>query len=112
MLAQLLEQAGYAAIPLPVDFARDERIGIVTPSEADVFCVSALPPFAFAAAITLVRQLQLRFPRTRAMVGVWGFSGNPERALQRFQQAQPDCLVTSLAAAIRYVADKRLEGVA
>jgi len=112
MLAQLLDQAGYAAIPFPVDFGRDERIGIVAPNEADVFCVSALPPFAFAGAITLVRQLQLRFPRTRVIVGVWGFAGNPERALQRFQQSQPHCLVTSLAAAVRYVADKPLEGVA
>ena len=65
-----------------------------------MFCISAVPPFAFAGAITLVRQLQLRFPRTKIIVGVWGFSGNTERALQRFQQSQPDCLVTSLAAAL------------
>ncbi len=105
MLAQLLHQAGYAALPLPLDFARDERIGIVAPGEADVFCISALPPFAFAGAITLVRQLQLRFPRTKIIVGVWGFSGNTERALQRFQQARPDSLVISLAGAVQYLAD-------
>jgi hypothetical protein len=104
-LAQLLDQAGYAAIPFPLDFAGDEGIGIVEPQETDIFCISALPPFAFAAAITLVRQLQRRFPRTKVMVGVWGFSGNTERALQRFQQSQPHCLVTSLAAAVQYVAD-------
>ena len=109
MLAQLLNQAGYAAIPFPLDFARAERLGIVAPAEADMFCISALPPFAFAGAITLVRQLQLRFPRTKVMVGVWGFGGNPERALQRFQQSQPHCLVTSLAAAVQYVADRQLE---
>ena len=101
MLAQLLDQAGYAAIPFAVDFAREERIGIVDPHEDDIFCISAVPPFAFAGAITLARQLQLRFPRTRAIVGVWGFSGNTERALQRFQQSQPHCLVTSLAGAVQ-----------
>ena len=105
MLAQVLDQAGYAAIPFPVDFARDERIGIVDPHENDIFCISAVPPFAFAGAITLARQLQLRFPRTKVIVGVWGFSGNTERALQRFQQSRPHCLVTSFAAAVQYVAD-------
>ena len=108
MLAQLLHEAGYAAIPFPVDFARDERIAIVAPSEGDVFCISALPPFAFAGAITLVRQLQLRFPRTKVVVGVWGFSGNTERALQRFQPSRPHCLVTSFAAAVQYLADNQV----
>jgi hypothetical protein len=106
MLAQLLDQAGYAAIPFPLDFVRNERLGIVEPHETDLFCVSALPPFAFAGAITLVRQLQLSFPRTKVMVGVWGFSGSTERAMQRFQQSQPHCLVTSLAGAVQYVADR------
>jgi hypothetical protein len=109
MLAQLLDQAGYPAIPFPVDFAREGRIGIVDPNEDDIFCISALPPFAFAGAITLVRQLRLRFPRTKVIVGVWGFSGNTERALQRFQQSQPHGLVTSLAAAVRYVADRQVD---
>jgi hypothetical protein len=108
MLAQLLNQAAYAAIPFPLDFARDEKLGIVAPTEADIFCISALPPFAFAGAITLVRQLQLRFPRIKVMVGVWGFAGNTERALQRFQRSQPHCLVTSLAAAVQYVADRQV----
>jgi methanogenic corrinoid protein MtbC1 len=104
MLAQLLGEAGYAAIPFTVDFAGEEKLGIVDPRENDTFCISAVPPFAFAGAITLVRQLKLRFPRTQLMVGVWGFSGNTDKALQRFQQSQPDCLVTSLAAALTYVA--------
>uniref|UniRef100_Q022Z7 AI-2E family transporter n=1 Tax=Solibacter usitatus (strain Ellin6076) TaxID=234267 RepID=Q022Z7_SOLUE len=105
MLAQLLSASGHAAIPFPVDFARDEKLAIVVPRENDLFCISALPPFAFAGAITLVRQLKLRFPRTRIIAGVWGFSGNTERALQRFQQSQPDYLVTSLATALSYVAE-------
>jgi hypothetical protein len=81
----------------------------VAPNETDMFCTSALPPFAFAGAITLVRQLQLRFPRAKVMVGVWGFADNPERALQRFKPSQPTCLATSLAAAVQYVAHWRIE---
>jgi len=105
MLAQLLHQAGHAAVPFPADFAGGEKIAIVHPDENDMFCISAVPPFAFAGAITLMRQLHLRFPRTRVMVGVWGFSGNTERAVRRFHPAQPHCLVNSLAEALRSVAE-------
>jgi predicted PurR-regulated permease PerM len=112
MLAQLLNAAGYTAIPFPVDFAREEKIGIVDPRENDLFCISAVPPFAFAGAITLVRQLKLRFRRTKIMVGVWGFSGDTERALQRFEQSRPECLVTSLAAAVKNVAETQVDAPA
>jgi hypothetical protein len=76
----------------------------VAPDEKDVFFVSALPPFAFAQARTLARHLQSRFPRTRLVIGVWGFTGDLEKALQRFQPSRPDKLVTSLADAVRFVA--------
>ena len=109
MLAQLLTEAGYAAISLPGEFPRQEKPGIVDPQENDLFCISAVPPYAFAGTITLVRQLKLRFPRTRVIAGVWGFSGNTEPALRRFQQSQPDCLLTSLAAAVKCVAERHVE---
>jgi predicted PurR-regulated permease PerM len=103
MLAQLLEQAGHAAISFSLDAPLEHAVGVMTPSENDVFCISALPPFAFARARTVSRELQLRFPRTKMMIGVWGFTGDTERALQRFQPSRPAKLVTSLAGAIRFV---------
>jgi hypothetical protein len=105
MLVQLLELAGCAAIPFSAEPLLLDRIATVNPSEQDMFCISALPPFAFAAAITLSRQLQLRFPRTRVMVGVWGFAGKAERALQRFQPSRPQALVTTLADAVKFVVE-------
>jgi len=60
------------------------------------------PPFAFAQARTLGRHLQTRFPRTKLVVGVWGFSGDMEKAMQRFQPLRPDKLVTSLADAVKW----------
>ena len=39
------------------------------------------------------------------MIGVWGFTGDPERALQRVQSSSPDKLVTSLADAATFVVD-------
>ena len=77
----------------------------MNPAENDTFCVSALPPFAFARARTLSRELQVRFPSAKVIVGVWGFAGDTERAMQRFQPSRPNKLVTSLAEAVKFVAD-------
>jgi predicted PurR-regulated permease PerM len=105
MLAQLLEQAGYAAIAFPLDASLQHVISLMEPGESDTFCISALPPFAFAGARTLSHQLQLRYPRTTMMIGVWGFTGDRAHALERFQPSRPDKLVTSLSEAVKFVAD-------
>ena len=105
MFAQVLEQAGHAAISFPLDSAVQQTIALMEPGEQDTLCISAVPPFAFARAITLSRQLQTRFPRTKLVVGVWGFTGDAERALSRFQPSRPDMLVTSFAEGIQFVAE-------
>ncbi|MCU1334564.1 MAG: hypothetical protein JWO19_145 [Bryobacterales bacterium] len=105
MLAQLLEQAGRTAISIPLDSSRLHTIELMEPGENDAFCISALPPFAFARARTLSRQLQTRFPATRTIIGVWGFAGDPEHALQRFQPSRPHKLVTSLGDAVKIMVD-------
>jgi predicted PurR-regulated permease PerM len=97
MLAQLLDQAGCTALALPLDPTLQHLVAIVEPEPKDMFCISAVPPFAFARARTLTRLLQVRFPRTKIVIGVWGFTGDIERALQRFQPKRPHRLVTSLA---------------
>ena len=72
MLAQLLEQAGHAAISFSLDAAQQQAVGFMNPAENDTFCVSALPPFAFARARTLSKELQMRFPSAKVIVGVSG----------------------------------------
>jgi predicted PurR-regulated permease PerM len=104
MLAQLLDQAGCTALSLPLDPSLQHLVTIVEPVENDMFCISALPPFAFARARTLSRLLQVRFPRTKIVIGVWGFTGDTERALQRFQPKRPLRLVTSFANAAEFFA--------
>jgi hypothetical protein len=103
MLAQLLEQAGHAAISFSLDDAQQQAVGFMNPAENDIFCISALPPFAFARARTLSRELQMKFPRAKVIAGVWGFTGDTERAMQRFQPSRPNKLVTSLAEAVKVV---------
>jgi predicted PurR-regulated permease PerM len=97
MLAQLLDQAGCTALALPLDPTLQHLVAIVEPEPNDMFCICAVPPFAFARTRTLSRLLQARFPRTKIVIGVWGFTGDIERALQRFQPKRPHRLVTSLA---------------
>jgi len=103
MLAQLLEQGGQTTLTFPVGTASGNMLDLVAPTANDVFCISSIPPFAFSHARTLNRQLRAKYPQTKILIGVWGFSGEIERALQRFQPTRPDKLVNSLADALEYL---------
>jgi hypothetical protein len=103
MLAQLLEHAGYAAISFPLNSTPQKVLGTIQPTATDVFCISAVPPFAFSHARALNRQLRTEFPQTRVVIGVWGFSGETERALRHFRPSPPDKFAVSLAEALEYL---------
>ena len=109
MLALLLEHSGCIVLPFTPDPGL-QQLAFVQPAADDVFCISALPPFAFAHARTLSHQLRVRFPKIRIVVGVWGFAGDTERAMERFQAPRPDQLVTSLADAIQAVLNPAVSG--
>ena len=103
MLAQLLEQSNRASISFPLGAEMQPMIDLIKPTQADLVCISSVPPFAFTSARNLCGQLRAQFPKTRILIGVWGFSGDAERAAQRFRPSLPDKFVTSLAAALEYV---------
>jgi predicted PurR-regulated permease PerM len=109
MLALLLEHSGCNVVTMMPDPTL-QQLAFVQPAADDVFCISALPPFAFARARTLSHQLRMRFPGIRIVVGVWGFAGETERAMERFQTPRPDKLVTSLADAIQAVTHPAVSG--
>ncbi|HEY6340219.1 MAG TPA: hypothetical protein VIY49_01895 [Bryobacteraceae bacterium] len=103
MLAQLLEHAGFATVSVPLASSAVSALSLIEPTANDVFCVSAIQPFAFSHARTLSRELRAKFPRTKTVVGVWGFSGDMDRALLRFQPSPPDKFVRSFAEALEYL---------
>jgi predicted PurR-regulated permease PerM len=103
MLAQLLEQAGCVTITLPLGSSLQATLAFIEPTQDDMFCISAVPPFAFSQARTLSRELRVKFPRVHVVIGVWGFSGETERALLRFHPSPPDKFVRSLAETLEYV---------
>jgi hypothetical protein len=104
MLAQLLEQKGLAALSFPIaGTSPHEWIPLIDPKRSDVVCISALPPYAFAPARAMCKQIRERFPRLKVVVCVWGFSGDTEKAKARFERTQPDRVCISIAEAVEQV---------
>jgi predicted PurR-regulated permease PerM len=104
MLAQLLEQRGFATLCFPAGAASpNDWLALMEAGRSDVVCISALPPYAFAPARAMCKQIRERFPKLKVVVCVWGFSGDTDKAKARFERAQPDRLSTSLATALEHV---------
>ena len=51
----------------------------------------------------MCKLIRERFPKLKLVVGVWGFSGDTEKAKARFERTQPDRLLTSLAQAVEQI---------
>jgi predicted PurR-regulated permease PerM len=104
MLAQLLEQRGLAALSFPIGGpSPHEWIGLIETRRSDIVCISALPPYAFAPARAMCKQIRERFPKLKVVVCVWGFAGDATKAKARFERTQPDRLSTSLAQALEHI---------
>jgi predicted PurR-regulated permease PerM len=103
MLAQLLERGGYGVLSLPVGSPFEEILTHLPPEPQDVICISAVPPFAFAQSRALCQRVRMHLPQSKILAGVWGFSGDLEKAKERFGSTQPDRLVASLAGAIEQI---------
>jgi predicted PurR-regulated permease PerM len=102
MLTQLLEERGVSALAFPSSTSSLKALTFLKPQPNDAICVSALPPFAFAPARALARQLRSKFPKTRILVCIWGLAAEPENALQRFEAPRPERIMTSLLGAVEY----------
>jgi len=103
MLAQLLEHAGHATLSLPLSHTSPVELLAMIERQDDVVCICALPPYAFPPARTMCKLIRERFPKLKLVVGVWGFSGDTEKAKARFERTQPDRLFTSLAQAVEQI---------
>jgi hypothetical protein len=103
MLAQLLEQAGYATVSFPVMASHTDVLEELSIQESDIVCISALPPFALINARSLSKRLRVSFPKLRIVVGLWNFSGGGVTAEQRLEAAFAVEVVTTLAQAVERV---------
>lgn len=100
MLAQLLEQCGYATMLLPPRALAPEILARLAEDSETVLCISAVPPFAFAQARRLAQSLRESLPRNPILVGLWGDDGDKETLTARFGGARPNAVPTTLEAAI------------
>ena len=104
MLAQLLEQKGLPVVSFPLAGPSvNELIAMIDAKRSDVVCISALPPYAFAPARAVCKQIRERFPKLKVVVCVWGFGGDAVKAKARFERTQPDHLSTSLAETLAHI---------
>jgi predicted PurR-regulated permease PerM len=107
ILAQLLEQKGLAVLSFPMAGASPnewlEWLAVIDAGAHDVACISALPPYAFAPARVMCKQIRERFPKLKVVVCVWGFTGDTQKAMARFDRTIPDRLSISLAEAMENV---------
>ena len=103
MLAQILDQKGFATLSFPLGSSLHECLASLASNPGDVVCISALPPYAFAPARAMCKQIRELSPKLKVVVCVWGFSGDAQKAMARFDRTQPDRLSTSLAEAVEHV---------
>jgi hypothetical protein len=103
MLAQILEQKGFSTLSFPLGPSLHECLASIESDHGDVVCISALPPYAFAPARAMCKQIREQFPKLKVVVCVWGFSGDRQKAMARFDRTPPDRLSNSIAVAVEQV---------
>jgi predicted PurR-regulated permease PerM len=95
MLAQFLERQGVAAVSFPLSSNVIDVLRTLKPTVSDLICISALPPYAFTPVRKMCKQIRTRFPKASIIVGVWGFTGDQEKAKASFERTPPDQFFTS-----------------
>jgi predicted PurR-regulated permease PerM len=104
MLAQMLERKGFATLSFTMaGTSPNDWFALIEAGRSDVVCISAVPPYAFGPARTMCQQIRERYPKLKLVVCVWGFSGDAQKAMARFERSQPDRLSTSIAEAVVHV---------
>jgi predicted PurR-regulated permease PerM len=106
MLSQVVEQAGYPVICLPLTDSVSDAVAElrgIRPQSGDIVCICALPPFALLKARSMSKQLHTLFPDLKIIVGLWNFSGSGS-ASERFGKAFAQPVVTTLADALSQIA--------
>jgi predicted PurR-regulated permease PerM len=101
MLAQLLERAGHKTLLLPASALSPELLARFAEDSSTAICISAVPPLAFVPARALCTRLRRELPANRIVIGLWGSTTAAETLRVRFGSAQPDSVVSTLAAALQ-----------
>jgi len=104
MLVQLLRQQGFGAENAPADLVIDELGALVEKADVDVLCISVVRPSTVLHARYLCLKLRALFPNQKIVVGLWGAGEELAEAADRLRESGADTVVTTLAEAIRQLA--------
>ncbi|MBI3863350.1 MAG: AI-2E family transporter [Planctomycetia bacterium] len=99
MLAHLLATTGYRVETVSKTVLAGELVNLIAQRQADVVCISAMPPAAATHARYLCRRLQGKFPAGRLIVGLWNAQGDLTKARTRIDCEAAVRVVTTLAQA-------------
>jgi predicted PurR-regulated permease PerM len=103
MLAQFLEREGSLTVSFPLSPNVLDVLNTMRPVAGDLICISALPPYAFTPVRKMCKQIRTRFPKVAVVVGVWGFSGDQDKARASFERTPPDQIFTSFLQVVEYL---------
>ena len=103
MLAQLMERAGYPTLLLLSNAVSEDILAGLAQEPSTVIVISALPPFAFAEVRAIFERVRHQMKANRVVVGLWNTTDEAEAMVDQFGSIQPDCVVRTLADALRRV---------
>jgi hypothetical protein len=103
MLAQLLEMRGYCAHSMSIDALASEMVELVEKKQADIACISALPPAAVAHSRYLCKRLRAKYEDLNIAIGLWTFKGDLKRAAVRIACDENVKLTSTLRQAIEEI---------
>ena len=83
MLAQLLARNGYVAEVVSLETLAGEMLDHLAERQADLVCISAIPPAATAHSRYFCKRLRARFPDLNLVVGLWTVPADLTKAKQR-----------------------------
>jgi hypothetical protein len=103
MLSHLLEIRGYRATVVSVTELASEMIDSVKNANADVVCISALPPAAVTHARYLCKRLHGKLPEIEMMVGLWNSGDDLKRARERIAAVRSVQVAPTFAQALEQI---------
>ena len=73
----------------------------VSQQDANIVCVSALPPSTLGPARSLCKQLRKHFPERTIILGFWNFDGGVDKAQERIGPGCTNSVGTTLAQVVK-----------
>ncbi len=103
ILLHLLREHGIDAVAAGVGMPVVQLMGWVAAQKADIVCISALPPWTLFHTRQLCATVRQQFPKLKIMVGIWGWTKNPEESTRILRESGADLVAFSLLDAVTHL---------